>query len=125
MKSFTTSRWSAAGRRASLLRSMQLPKDCRSPCSMRARSAARPAPAFLSGHARRVYMVIRGGGLGASMSRYLIERIEATDNIELMFNAEVVGLESDDDASLARVRWRSRLGPEEHSLDIRNVFLFV
>src|SRR6185312_1365870 len=88
-------------------------------------NSAGQAAVFLSGHARKVYMVIRGGGLGASMSRYLIERIEATDNIELMFNTEVVGLESDDDASLARVRWRSRLGPEEHSLDIRNVFLFV
>ena len=36
-------------------------------------------------------MIIRGGGLGASMSRYLIERIEATPNIELVFNTEIVG----------------------------------
>ena len=55
----------------------------------------------------------------------LSERIEATSNIELMFNTEVVGLESDNEAALARVRWRSRLAPEEHSLDIRNLFLFV
>src|SRR4029453_7385332 len=88
-------------------------------------NSAGQAAVFLSGHARKVYMVIRGGGLGASMSRYLIERIEATDNIELMFNTEVVGLESDEDASLGRGPWRSRLGPEEHALDIRNVFLFV
>ena len=54
-------------------------------------NSAGQAAVFLSGHARKVYMIIRGGGLGASMSRYLIERIEATDNIELMFNAEVVG----------------------------------
>lgn len=88
-------------------------------------NSAGQAAVFLSAHARKVYMIIRGGGLGASMSRYLIERIEATGNIELMFNTEVVGLEGDDEASLARVRWRSRLGPEEHALDIRNVFLFV
>jgi thioredoxin reductase (NADPH) len=88
-------------------------------------NSAGQAAVFLSAHARKVYMIIRGGGLGASMSRYLIERIEATDNIEMMFNTEVVGLEGDDDAALARVRWRSRLGPEEHSLDISNVFLFV
>jgi thioredoxin reductase (NADPH) len=71
-------------------------------------------------------MIIRGGGLGASMSRYLIERIEATDNIELIFNAEVVGLEGED-ASLRRVRWRSRLAPDDvQSFDnIRNLFLFV
>src|SRR5260370_22568203 len=70
-------------------------------------------------------MVIRGGGLGASMSRYLIERIEATPNIELLFNSEVVGLEGSGEGSLERVRWRSRLGGDENVLDIRNLFLFV
>src|ERR1700748_2623071 len=74
-------------------------------------NSAGQAAVFWSGHPRRVNMVIRGGGLGASMSRYLIERIEATPNIELMFNTEVVGLESAHDASLERVRWRSRLSP--------------
>jgi thioredoxin reductase (NADPH) len=80
---------------------------------------------FLSGHASKVHMVIRGGGLGASMSRYLIERIEATPNIELLFNTEVVALEGTQDASLERVRWRSRLSGEESTADIRNLFLFV
>ena len=89
-------------------------------------NSAGQAAVFLSAHARKVYMIIRGGGLGASMSRYLIERIEATDNIELMFNTEVVGLEGDGDASLARLRWRSRLAPDDvQALDIRNLFLFV
>ena len=221
MTSFTTSRWSAAGRRGWPPPSMRLPKDCRSPCSTPAHSAARPAPApgsktisasppafpawrwpaapinqaqkfgaqmlipvsvtsldcsrsdgalalstdcgqlmrarsvvvasgaryrrpdienlgsfegrgvwywaspiearlcadqevalvgggnsagqaavFLSGHARKVYMVIRGGGLGASMSRYLIERIEATPNIELLFNTEMVGLDGSEEGTL-------------------------
>ncbi len=64
-------------------------------------------------------------GLGASMSRYLIERIEATPNIELMFNTEVAGLEGGEHASLERVRWRSRLSGEETTAEIRNLFLFV
>src|SRR6202035_1182017 len=88
-------------------------------------NSAGQAAVFLSGHARKVHMVIRGGGLGASMSRYLIERIEATPNIELVFNTEVVALEGAADASLERVRWRSRLGGEEIIADIRNLFLFV
>src|SRR3954466_11143753 len=88
-------------------------------------NSAGQAAVFLSGHARKVYMVIRGGGLGASMSHYLIERIEATPNIELIFNAEVVGLDGDD-ASLQRLRWRSRLALDDvQSFDIRNLFLFV
>jgi thioredoxin reductase (NADPH) len=88
-------------------------------------NSAGQAAVFLSGYARKVHMVIRGGGLGASMSRYLIERIEATSNIELVFNTEVVALEGAKDASLERVRWRSRLSGEESTADIRNLFLFV
>ena len=88
-------------------------------------NSAGQAAVFLSGHARKVHMMIRGGGLGASMSRYLIERIEATPNIELVFNAEVVGLEGPQDGPLERVRWRSRLSVEESTLDIRNLFLFA
>jgi thioredoxin reductase (NADPH) len=88
-------------------------------------NSAGQAAVFLSGHAPKVHMIIRGGGLGASMSRYLIERIEATPNIELLFNTEVVGLEGSQDASLERVRWRSRLSGEESSAEIRNLFLFV
>ena len=86
-------------------------------------NSAGQAAVFLSGHARKVRMIIRGGGLGASMSRYLIERIEATPNIDLMFNTEVVGLEGEQ--GLERVRWRSRLSGEDSSAEIRNLFLFV
>jgi thioredoxin reductase (NADPH) len=88
-------------------------------------NSAGQAAVFLSGHARRVLMIIRGGGLGASMSRYLIERIEATPNIELMFNAEVVALEGNADGSLERVHWKSRLSSEVTTENIRNLFLFV
>jgi thioredoxin reductase (NADPH) len=88
-------------------------------------NSAGQAAVFLSGHASKVQMVIRGGGLGASMSRYLIERIEAAANIELTFNAEITGLEGGNEGSLECVRWRSRLAPEENRFDARNLFLFV
>jgi thioredoxin reductase (NADPH) len=87
-------------------------------------NSAGQAAVFLSGHSRRVHMVIRGGGLGASMSRYLIERIEAAPNIELLFNTEVVALEGTD-GQLERARWRSRLSGEENTAEIRNLFLFA
>jgi thioredoxin reductase (NADPH) len=88
-------------------------------------NSAGQAAVFLSGHASRVHMVIRGGGLGSSMSRYLIERIESTPNIELLFNTEVVGLDGSDEGGLRSVRLRSRLSAEESSVEIRNLFLFV
>jgi thioredoxin reductase (NADPH) len=88
-------------------------------------NSAGQAAVFLSGHARKVHMVVRGGGLAASMSRYLIERLEAAANIELIFNAEITGLESASDGSLERIRWKSRLAPGESVFDSRNLFLFV
>ena len=86
-------------------------------------NSAGQAAVFLASQARRIRMVIRGDGLGASMSRYLIERIEATPNIELLFNTEVASL--DGDATLERVVLKDRLSGEHTSLEIRNLFLFV
>jgi len=88
-------------------------------------NSAGQAAVFLSGHARKVHMLIRGGGLGASMSRYLIERIEATPNIELVFNTEVVALEGGEHGFLERARWRSRLSGDESTIAIHNLFLFA
>jgi thioredoxin reductase (NADPH) len=88
-------------------------------------NSAGQAAVFLSGHARKVFMIIRGGGLAASMSRYLIERIEATPNIELMFNTEVTALHGGADSGLDRITLRSRLSGEDSTAEIRNLFLFV
>src|SRR6478752_4512514 len=62
---------------------------------------------FLSAHASRVRMMVRGSGLADSMSRYLIDRIAAAPNIELMTETEVVGLGGAASGNLERVRWRS------------------
>lgn len=88
-------------------------------------NSAGQAAVFLSGYARNIRMIIRGGGLAASMSRYLIERIEATSNISLEFNTEIVALEGSTEIGLAQVSTRNRLSGEETISDIRNVFLFV
>src|SRR3569623_1943695 len=88
-------------------------------------NSAGQAAVFLSGHAKRVLMIIRGGGLGASMSRYLIERIGATPNIELLFNTEISALEGDEASLLRRIRLKSRLSDDEETADVKNLFLFV
>jgi thioredoxin reductase (NADPH) len=88
-------------------------------------NSAGQAAVFLSDHARKIHMVIRGGGLGASMSRYLIERIEATPNIELVFNTEVAALDGTTEGALESLQLRSRLSGELCGMDIRNLFLFV
>jgi len=80
---------------------------------------------FLSGHASRVRMMVRGSGLGESMSRYLIDRIAATSNIELMTETELVALRGPAGGNLEGVRWRDRRAGQETEAAIRNVFLFV
>ena len=88
-------------------------------------NSAVQAAVFLSGHASKVRMMVRSESLADSMSRYLIDRIEATPNIELMVCTEIIALEGAPDAGLERVRWRNRKTGKETSGDIRNVFLFV
>ena len=86
-------------------------------------NSAGQAAVFLSGHASKVRMMVRGTGLAASMSRYLIDRIANTENIELMTQTEIVALEGQ--PGLERVRWRDRKTGTETTGAIHNVFLFV
>jgi thioredoxin reductase (NADPH) len=80
---------------------------------------------FLSRHASKVRMMVRGPGLAESMSRYLIDRIAATPNIELMTETELVALSGAAGGNLESVRWRDRRAGKETEAAIRNVFLFV
>jgi thioredoxin reductase (NADPH) len=80
---------------------------------------------FLSAHASKVRMMVRGPGLAESMSRYLIDRIAATSNIELMTETEIAALTGAPGAGLEMVRWRDRRSGAETEALIRNVFLFV
>ncbi len=88
-------------------------------------NSAGQAAVFLSAHASKVRMMVRSKTLAESMSRYLIDRIEATPNIELMYCTEIIALDGSPDGGLERVRWRNRETGAETSADIRNVFLFV
>ncbi|MEM9991207.1 MAG: FAD-dependent oxidoreductase [Bacteroidota bacterium] len=45
-----------------------------------------------SSYARSVTMVVRGNDLASSLSHYLIKKIEQTDNIQVLFNTELVEL---------------------------------
>ena len=52
-------------------------------------NSAGQAAMYLATYARRVFVVIRGADLSASMSAYLIEQIRATPNIELLPHSQV------------------------------------
>jgi thioredoxin reductase (NADPH) len=85
-------------------------------------NSAGQAAVFLSGHGRRVQMLVRGPRLADSMSRYLIRRIEETPNITLQTRAQIEALEGE--ASLERVRWRNGDG-ETTTAAVRHVFLMT
>src|SRR5471032_1089333 len=85
-------------------------------------NSAGQAAVFLDGHVKHVHIIVRADGLAASMSRYLIQRIEAAANITLHTQTQVVGLEGE--TSLESVRWQKR-GAEPEQLPVRHVFLFL
>jgi len=68
---------------------------------------------------------VRGPSLAASMSRYLIDRIDATPNIELRPHTELTQLHGDPAGGLAGVSWRDHQRGVEQAQPLRNVFLFV
>jgi thioredoxin reductase (NADPH) len=72
-----------------------------------------------------VHVLVRGSGLAASMSRYLIDRIAATPEIEVHYHTEIVALHGDGDTRLSAMTLKSRRNGEEKTYAVRNVFLFV
>ena len=52
-------------------------------------NSAGQAAMFLSEHAEKVLLVIRGEGLAKSMSSYLARRVEARANIEILAHTEI------------------------------------
>jgi len=88
-------------------------------------NSAGQAAVYLAQTASKVHMLVRGPDLAASMSRYLIDRIAATSNIELHRQTQLSGVEGDASRGLTGVTWRDgRTGAEEHR-EISHVFLFV
>jgi thioredoxin reductase (NADPH) len=88
-------------------------------------NSAGQAAVYLSGHAAKVRVMVRGPGLKETMSRYLIDRICSAPNIELMPHTEITAMEAGPDGALARVAWTNRQTGEAGGGEIGNVFLFV
>jgi thioredoxin reductase (NADPH) len=88
-------------------------------------NSAGQAAVFLSAHVSKVRMLVRGGGLAESMSRYLIDRIAAAPNIDLMTETELVALSGSPAGGVESARWRDRRSGVETEAAIRNVFSFI
>jgi thioredoxin reductase (NADPH) len=86
-------------------------------------NSAGQAALFLAGTARHVHMLVRAPGLSATMSRYLVRRIEDNQAITLHSQTEIVAL--DGTTHLERVRWRCAGEAAGDWRAIRHVFVMT
>jgi thioredoxin reductase (NADPH) len=86
-------------------------------------NSAGQAAVFLAEIARRVHVLVRRDCLAATMSRYLVRRIEDHPAIELHTRTEIVALEGE--AQLERVRWRDARTGQVTPANISHVFMMT
>jgi thioredoxin reductase (NADPH) len=87
-------------------------------------NSAGQAVVYLSGHASKVYLLIRGSDIRAHMSSYLVERIAGLPNVEVVTQANVTDLKGANGV-LEAVSWRAADSPVEIRRAIRHLFLFI
>jgi thioredoxin reductase (NADPH) len=87
-------------------------------------NSAGQAVVFLATKAKKVWMIVRGKSLEAGMSQYLVDRIRALPNVEVLLRSEICSLQGED-GTLKSVRVKNRDSGEEHVCDIGHVFSFI
>ena len=86
-------------------------------------NSAGQAAVYLASHAAKVWLLVRGPDLAASMSRYLVDRIAGLSNVEVLTQTNVTGLEGRDGV-LEAIRWRPKSGADVRRA-IAHLFLFI
>jgi thioredoxin reductase (NADPH) len=87
-------------------------------------NSAGQAAVYLASQGAKITMLVRGPSLAATMSRYLLDRIEGLPNIEVVTGAQVSGLEGSK-GILEAVRWRFGTTGQEVRRQLRHLFLFI
>lgn len=88
-------------------------------------NSAGQAAVFLAPQVKRLTIIVRGEGLEATMSRYLIDRIGMLENVDVLVHSELAELHGEPIGQLhgATVRDRRTLGTSH--LPVRHVFMFI
>lgn len=86
-------------------------------------NSAGQAAMFMSQHAATCRLMIRGGDLGKSMSRYLVDEIGNNDRVEVVTHHEVVELKGDQE--LEGVVVRDTRSGEHSELPVKALFVFI
>jgi thioredoxin reductase (NADPH) len=85
-------------------------------------NSAGQAIVHLAKYARRVHVLIRKSDLGASMSRYLVDRVERLENVTIHRGCVVSGLEGNGHLEAVHV---SNGATATRRLDTSSLFLFI
>jgi thioredoxin reductase (NADPH) len=87
-------------------------------------NSAGQAVVFLAEQVKKLWMIVRGKNLEATMSQYLVDRIRSLPNVEVLTRTEICGLEGEP-GLLKRVRWKNRDSGKTAEHDIGHVFSFI
>jgi len=87
-------------------------------------NSAGQAVVYLADQVKKLWMVVRGRRLEDSMSQYLVERIRAIPNVEVLLRTEICGLEGEHNI-LEQVRWKNRDSGGEQCRPISHLFSFI
>jgi thioredoxin reductase (NADPH) len=85
-------------------------------------NSAGQAVVYLAAKVAKVWMLVRGASLEASMSRYLVDRIRGLPNVEVVTRAQITGVEGQDGV-LDALTWTA--DGQETRRPIRHLFLFI
>lgn len=80
---------------------------------------------FFSRHARKVTMLVRGKDLAAGMSRYLVDRIAETPNVEVLLNTSVVAARGNARGTLESVTVADTASGTRRDLQAAAMFIFI
>src|SRR6476646_203221 len=86
-------------------------------------NSAGQAAVFLAETTKRVHMLVRSKSLAASMSRYLIRRIEKSPTITLLPQTEIVDVEGSD--HIESVSWRNSQTGQTEKHHISHIFVMT
>jgi thioredoxin reductase (NADPH) len=88
-------------------------------------NSAGQAVVFLAPYVKRLTMLVRGIGLEASMSRYLIDRIQSLDNVDVRVRSELIEVHGDRAGILEGASVRDNVSATISRQPAQHVFLFV
>ena len=87
-------------------------------------NSAGQAAVYLSAHAAKVWMIVRGRSLQSTMSRYLCERIGVQPNIEVLLESEVLELQGEN-GELQSIAWSDRRTGALTRRPLHHLFLLI